>query len=58
MEAMTQVIAGTMVGAMAHSHLDILIAEINKHRRRFDESRRDLAETIAMTRNLLMNREC
>jgi hypothetical protein len=35
---------------MANSHLDVLIAEINEHLRRFHESRCDLGETIAMTR--------
>jgi len=36
--------------AMANSHLDVLIAGINEHLRRFHESRCDLAGTIAMTR--------
>jgi hypothetical protein len=35
---------------VANSHLDVLIAEINEHLRRFHESRCDLRETIAMTR--------
>jgi hypothetical protein len=35
---------------MAHSDLDILKADIDEHLRRVHESRRDLAETMAMTR--------
>jgi hypothetical protein len=38
---------------MAHSELEILINDINEYLRRVPESRRDFAQTIAMTRKTI-----